>query len=92
MSSNHGLVDVICLLGQSRNDAGLSQRYRRRNAPNPPRNGEGYHEVVEGVVEAAFYCTMYFRARTAPSVPSCHLPVPGRIYNTSPKHYNDLII
>jgi hypothetical protein len=49
---------------------------------NPPRNGEGDREAVEGPVEAACNVEGWNPAVPGPSVsPSgCHLPVPGRIF------------
>jgi hypothetical protein len=40
---------------------------------NPPRHGEGDHEVVEGVSRDGEW-------ETPPSGFACHLPVPGRIF------------
>jgi hypothetical protein len=48
---------------------------------DPPRNGEGDREAVEGAVEAALSASILRMAPAAPSVSrsGCHLPVPGRI-------------
>jgi hypothetical protein len=49
---------------------------------NPPRNGEGDREAVEGPRAVKINVDGSRVASTTPSVsPSgCHLPVPGRIY------------
>jgi UDP-N-acetylmuramate dehydrogenase len=49
---------------------------------NPPRNGEGDREAVEGPVEATHDPDGLNLAAPGPSVPSGHLPVPGRNFLT----------
>jgi hypothetical protein len=53
-----------------------------RASLNPPRNGEGDREAVEGPVEAGSPRSTASLARPGPSVSpaGCHLPVPGRIF------------
>ena len=49
---------------------------------NPPRNGEGHREAVEGQVETGFFPSIMSLAQPCPSVSpaGCHLPVSGRIF------------
>ena len=53
-----------------------------RSPLNPPRNGEGDREAVEGPVGAGLFRSRLSLARPGPSVSpaDCHLPVPGRIF------------
>jgi hypothetical protein len=53
-----------------------------RSLLNPPRNGEGDREAVEGPVEAGLFRSTMSLAQPGPSVSpaGCHLPVPGRIF------------
>jgi hypothetical protein len=54
-----------------------------RTDENPPRNGEGDREAVEGPVEAGRFRSIASLAQPGPSVSpaGCHLPVPGRIFS-----------
>jgi hypothetical protein len=53
-----------------------------RSLLNPPRNGEGDREAVEGPVEAGLFRSTISLAQPGPSASptGCHLPVPGRIF------------